>query len=98
MHAYNKTLGIIIAGAATLALTAFIVTPDQEPKYQVFDIKDTYYLSSSVAAATNDAIDDDQYEVHVRATAEPFKAKSSSSFITHGFENALRKKQFYIPQ
>lgn len=91
MHAINKTLGIIIAGAATLALISAISLPDQKPSYQVFNTKAKPYLSTSLSAS-----DDDQYEVHVRSSTAPFESRSGSSFITHGFENALRRNQFEL--
>ncbi len=93
MHALNRTLGIIIAGAATLALTAVISMPNQESSYQIIDIKDVSFVSAGHADTYLDAIDDDQYEVHVRSSASPLELKSGGGYINHGFENALHYKR-----
>ncbi|KAB7613406.1 hypothetical protein F9L33_12470 [Amylibacter sp. SFDW26] len=93
MHALNKTLGIVIAGAATLALTAIISIPNQKPSYQIIDIKDVSFVNAAHSDTYLDASDDDQYEVHVRVSKSPFEVKSGGGYINHGFENALHYKR-----
>ncbi len=94
MQARNKTFGIIIAGTATLALTALFTTENRAIDYQVFSIEDVSFVNAAEAYTDEDAFNDDQYEVHVKSNSAPFEQTSNFGFITHGHENALRYKRF----
>ena len=93
MQAQNKILGIILAGAATLALTAFVSMPNQKSSYQIIDIKDVYDVNADRTDTYMDATDDDQYEVHVRSTGAPFEVQRNGGYVNHRFENALHYKR-----
>ena len=94
MQANTKILGVVVLGMAVFALTFGVDTSASQQAKAYTSVPITEIETVSAPRRDDHSHIDDQYEVFVKPEPKGHVLHQPKGYISHGFENALRRTMY----
>jgi hypothetical protein len=95
MQNNTKIISLVVLGMAVFALTT-VVDPSTSQQAKAYGSEQITEIKPVAAGRPDDHSHiDDQYEVFVKPAPKGYAVHQPKGYISHGFENALRRTMYH---